>query len=247
MSEDAAAALLCGFWAEGDGLTGLAWWLGGEEGGVAGRELGSGEVSVWAGARLTDEGGGVSLRFEEEDGVEATLSPRSAPAPLPSPSGGPAAGHPAATLCDASVSADGEGTARRGLGLVVRWQEDPGTGSGLFRAVTLPAPSDEVVLLTARREAGDANHADEATLAWLLRGDGSATPYEEALLSTQYDADELQTRLGLELWPADGAAPPLRGAATTFALTRSGGVSAALMSSSVEGAEGRGAYLIRRG
>lgn len=248
MSEDAAAALLCGFWTEADGLTGLAWLLGGEQGAVAGRELASGEVSVWAGGLLADEGDTLSARFEDEEAAaEATLSPRSAPAPLPSVSGGPAAGVPAAALCDASVSVEEEGRPRRGRGFVIRWQQDPGAGAALLRAVALPAANGELVLVTARRETGEANHADEATLAWLLREDGSAEAYEEALLSTQYDGDELQTRLGLELWPPDGAAPPLRAAGTTFALTRAGGVNAALVSSSVEGTAGWGAYLIRRG
>jgi hypothetical protein len=245
MSE--AGALLCGFWGENGVPTGLAWRLGDEEGAIAGRDLGSGEVTISVGGRLTEENDVVSIGFEQSDTpTEATLSRGSGEVALDRPSGGPAAGIPKAALCQASVRTEGNGKPRRSRGFVVRWDDDPAAGAGIFRAVALPAPNDEVVLLTARREPGAANHAEETITAWLLRVDGTATAFDEALLSTQYDGDGLQTRLGLELWPPEGTSPPLRGAGTTFGLSRAGGINAALMSSSVEGSEGVGAYLIRR-
>jgi hypothetical protein len=245
MSE--SAAVLCGFWGK-DGIpTGLAWRLGGDEGAIAGSDLPSGDVAISVGGRLAEESDVVSISFGESDApAEATLSRGSGDVPLDSPSGGPVAGSPRAALCQASVRTEGNGKPRRSLGFVVRWDEDPGAGAAIFRAVALPAPNDEIVLLTARREPGAANHAEETTAAWLLRADGTASAYDEALLSTQYDGDGLQTRVGLELWPADGTSPPLRGAGTTFGLSRAGGINVALMSSSVEGSEGVGAYLIRR-
>jgi hypothetical protein len=245
MSE--SGALLCGFWGKNGVPTGLAWRLGNEEGAIAGRSLASGSVVVSVGGRLSEESDVVSISFDESDApAEATLSRGAGEVALDSPSGGPAAGTPKAALCQASVRTEGNGKPRRSRGFIVRWDDDPAAGAGIFRAVALPAPNDEFVLVTARREPGAANHAEEATTAWLLRADGTATAFDEALLSTQYDGDGLQTRVGLELWPAEGTSPPLRGAGTTFGLSRAGGTNAALLSSSVEGSEGVGAYLIRR-
>ncbi|MGZ5360641.1 MAG: hypothetical protein ACXWZW_03390 [Solirubrobacterales bacterium] len=243
--------LVCGFWGDRDGPVGLAWRLGGAEGAIAGRAVGpSGQTdSVAVGGGIGESEGELTIEFEREvesaGPAEARLSAGVA-TPLETASGGPARGGARAAVGEARATSEGNGKVRPARGLALRWDEDPTAGSGLFRALFLPAPDGEALLLTAVREPRASNHADEAVSAWLLDRDGRATAFEEALLSTQYDGDGLQTRVGLELWPADADAPLLRAAATTFGLSRSHGVSAALMASSVEGAEGTGGYLIWR-
>jgi hypothetical protein len=242
--------LVCGFWGDRDRRVGLAWRLGGAEGAIAGLAVGRSEQndSVVVGGAIGESEGELTIGFEGEESAgvaEARLSAGVA-TPLETASGGPARGGARAAVGEARATSEGNGKARPGRGFALRWDEDPTAGAGLFRALFLPAPDGEALLLTAVREPGASNHADEAVSAWLLDRDGHATAFEEALLSTQYDGDGLQTRVGLELWPADADAPLLRAAATTFGLSRSHGVSAALMASSVEGAEGTGGYLIWR-
>jgi hypothetical protein len=243
MSEPEGEALICGFWGDGDAPAGLAWRLAGSQGGLAGSrdEARAAEAQIDAGPA------GLTVRLEPADGpaLEVELAPRGETA-LGTPDGGPAAAGPRAAVCDASVRS-GEGGKTAGCrGFVLRWAAEPAAGAQLFRALAVPAADGGLVLLTARREPGGADHAAEATAAWLLGSGGDASAFDEALLSTQYDGEGRQTRLGLELWPAEAEAPPMRASATALGVSTAGGTAAALMRSSAEGAEGVGGYLIWR-
>jgi hypothetical protein len=248
MSAGGDGALICGLLGTGEGPAALGWRLGGAEGTIAGREVEGDDAaaaSVTVGDELGEDGGEIVVRFEGPDGdAEATLTPRSDHA-LKTATGESAQGSPRGAICEAGVRTRKNGKPVRGTGFILRFPEDPSAGAELFRALALPAPDDDVLLVAARREPGS-SHAGEVTSAWLLHGDGGSSPFEEALVSTQYDGDGLQTRVGLELWPADAGAPPLRAAATTFGLSRGHGVAAALVASSVEGTTGTGGYLVRR-
>lgn len=131
-------------------------------------------------------------------------------------------------------------------GVLTRWAEDPTDGAELVRHLAIPASDGGTIVLIATRERGAGDHAAERTAAWLVGRDGRAVPFSESLLSTQYDGDGLQTRVGLELWPADPEAPAMRAAATALGAAGVGDVSAAIMRSSAEGAAGLGAYLVWR-
>jgi hypothetical protein len=71
-----------------------------------------------------------------------------------------------------------------------------------------------LLALGAARPKGAGGHGDEAVSARLVDGDGEAMEIAEARLTTEYDAGGQPQRIGLELLPAEEAAPPLRAAGT---------------------------------
>jgi hypothetical protein len=98
--------------------------------------------------------------------------------------------------------------------------------------------------LVAVRPRGTSGHdADEVTS--LLVEEEDLVPVEEALLSTEYDAEGLPRRVGLELW-IDPEAPPLRvaGYRARPAAVDAGELrrQATPMSFRVDGVDGEGAY-----
>jgi hypothetical protein len=84
----------------------------------------------------------------------------------------------------------------------------------LIRSLTAVLDDGSLLVMASARPRGAAGHGDEATSAVLLDSEGSLTRFDEALLSTEYDAGGAQRRAGLELWGAEEDAAPLRGAGT---------------------------------
>ena len=117
-----------------------------------------------------------------------------------------------------------------------------------MRHLVIPAPNDGLLVFSARRDPGADDHSAERGLAWRLDPEGHASPFAEALLSTQYDDAGRQTRAGLELWPGESDSPPHRAAGVVLGGQVANGerVSAALLHSSAEGTTGLGSYLIWR-
>ncbi len=70
-------------------------------------------------------------------------------------------------------------------------------------------------LLAVREPAADA-HGDELVAAAIARPGGMPETFEEARLSTEYDAEGHVRRAGFELWAEDDT-PPTRGAADSEA------------------------------
>jgi hypothetical protein len=103
--------------------------------------------------------------------------------------------------------------------------------------------------VTSLGESGSSNHGDERTSAWLLTGE-DAVPFEEALISTQYDGAGNPTRFGLELWPEDAdqssRAAATRVSASSLGSVESGGSRAGLFRCHTDGTEGLGSYLLWR-
>jgi hypothetical protein len=242
MSE--SAALVCGFWDEASGLAGLGWRLG-ESGGLLWRE---GELQV---AEADIDSGGDSVAFRLDAGgasYEAELTPHPAEAKLEAAGSAPP-GSPVAAACGVVVRGGGDkGRAVQGHGHLTRWGRNPIEGAGVLRHLALPAAEGALLLALASGPQG-APHGAEATSAWLFDAGGELSSFREALLSTQYDEEGSQSRAGLELWSEDEEAPPMRAAGTR--LGAGGGpaseVTAALLRSSADGAEGLGSYLIWRG
>jgi hypothetical protein len=98
-------------------------------------------------------------------------------------------------------------------GLRVRWTEgelslvdDPGPEHvELLRTVSATFEDGRALALVAARPPEASGHGEEVVSAVLTDPDGQPVALAETLLSTQYDADRLIARAGLELWPTDGA------------------------------------------
>lgn len=80
-----------------------------------------------------------------------------------------------------------------------------------LRLVSAVFDDGRALALAALRPKGAAGH-DQDALAHRLEDPDQEIPVTEALLSSEYDADGLPNRLGLELW-IEPDAPPLRAAA----------------------------------
>ena len=231
-------ALVCGFSDEASQVAGVAWSIEGENGAVLTRsgDTGASDVEIEradAGARFSAELG--DARWEVELTARTSVE---------------LGGGSAAALCEASVSISGPGGDEHvgGEGHLTSWSSDPADGAALIRHLTVPTAGGGLILLTAHRPAGSADHAAEQTSAWLLERDG-ATHFVEALLSTQYGPDGLPSRVGLELWRDDPDAPAMRAAGAHPVRVRgsgSNGTSAALLHTSADGTTGIGDYLIVR-
>ena len=231
-------ALVCGFSDEASQVAGVAWSIEGENGAVLTRsgDTGASDVEIEradAGARFSAELG--DARWEVELTARTSVE---------------LGGGSTAALCEASVSISGPGGDEHvgGEGHLTSWSSDPADGAALIRHLTVPTAGGGLILLTAHRPAGSADHAAEQTSAWLLERDG-ATHFVEALLSTQYGPDGLPSRVGLELWRDDPDAPAMRAAGAHPVRVRgsgSNGTSAALLHTSADGTTGIGDYLIVR-
>jgi hypothetical protein len=236
-----SGGLVCGFGDAAAGLAGLAWDLG-EPGGLL---LSDGEARA---ATFALEEGGDAATLEltaGDESVEATLSPRAAPLPLPGDPQGPEV-----TACAAEVRSSGGKQTLACSGQIGHWADGPTGGAATFRRLVVEAAEDSLLVAVAQRPPGAAGHGEERTAAWQLEGE-NAMPFDEALISTQYDAAGDPTRFGLELWPQD-ADPAIRAQAVRASASLLGGVTqgatwAGVFRCHADGHEGIGSYLLSRG
>jgi hypothetical protein len=133
-------------------------------------------------------------------------------------------------------------------GQISRWSADPLEGAGTFRQLAIDA-GDQALLVVEARGEPRAEHGDERTRAWLIRGEDDAR-FEDAFISTQYDGNGAPTRFGLELWPEE-AERASRAAATRVAASSEGSVGvgnawAGLFRCQTDGILGLGSYLLWR-
>jgi hypothetical protein len=235
--------LVCVFGDLAAGLAGLAWDLG-DPGALLLRD---GRVQP-ASFAFEESGDAAAVVLTVDDAsAEATIAPRDAHLPLAgdrSP-----AGVVTVTTGTADVRLAAAKGTRQSAGLVARWRDDPLSGAATFRFLAVEGGEGMLLVATARGEPGAAGHGDELTQGWLLSGE-DVTPFEEALITSQYDGDGNPMRLGLELWPED-ADQTSRAAATRVAGSPLGGIRAdgtwaGLFRCHTDGAEGLGAYLLWR-
>jgi hypothetical protein len=106
-----------------------------------------------------------------------------------------------------------------------------------------------LALTSALPERGRA-HGDEQVTAVFCDPKGEPLPFQESLLSTEYDAEGVQRRVTLELWPDIEDMRPVRGAGSlisSFRVRRQELDSQiAFFRWSVEGREGLGTYEVAR-
>jgi hypothetical protein len=230
-------AFACGFGDPSTGVGGLAWDLG-EPGALV---LSEGEVSA---ASFALEEGGDAATLEITAGemtVEATLTPRTAELPL---------GDAGLTVvvCTAEVSRGDGSQSFQCPGQISRWSADPLEGAGTFRHLAIDA-GDESLLVVDSRGAPGTEHGEERTEAWLIHGEEESR-FEDAFVSTQYDAGGNPSRFGLELWPEE-AERASRAAATRVAAASEGGIGlegvwGGFFRCATDGILGLGSYLLWR-
>jgi hypothetical protein len=136
------------------------------------------------------------------------------------------------------------GVSSQGWAFESSWDADPLEGAAVFRHVAVEAPDGATIVVSSTGAPGIEGHGLERTEG-ILRATDAATPFDEALLSTQYDREGRPTRLGLELWRGDDA-PPTRIAASLLGGAERGGTWAGFFRCRADGAEGLGSYLLWR-
>jgi hypothetical protein len=237
MNAEGQGAIVCGFGDVAAGLGGLAWDIG-EPGAVL---LSQGETHP---ASFAIEEGGDAATIEIATGemtLEATLAPHTAEVPL--------AQDLRFSACAAEVRSSGGNQTLACSGYIARWSSDPVEGAGTYRHLVIEREGDSFLIATAIGQPGSEDHGDERTSGWLLEGE-NATPFEEALISTQYDESGKQTRLGLELWPVDAdqssRAAATRVSGSSLGVVTSGATNAGLFRCHADGTEGFGSYLLWR-
>lgn len=111
------------------------------------------------------------------------------------------------------------------------------------RIVSGGTADGSLLALCAARPAGAANHDADAVAAAVVDPEGTVQEIEEALLSTEYDADGRVRRFGVELYRA-GNDYPLRAAGDAVGDGQRGGL--ATFSFRLDGSEGAALYEIVR-
>lgn len=124
------------------------------------------------------------------------------------------------------------------------WDADPLEGATVFRHVAVQAPDGATIVVSSMGPPGIDGHGLERTEG-VLQTRSESTPFAEAFLSTQYDAQGRPTRVGLELWRGDDA-PPTRIVASLLGGAETDGTWAGFLRCRADGVEGLGSYLLWR-
>jgi hypothetical protein len=233
---------ICGFGDLQAGLGGLAWDIG-EPGALL---LSEGGVRPASFALEVDRDITTVEITADADTIEATLSPQRTLIEHPDTE------NPVeftATASVAEVRSKGGGQTFECPGQISRWIGDPLGGAATLRHLAIGGAPDSQLIATARGMPGGDGHGGERAVGWLLSAD-SGVPYEETLISTQYDGGGDPTRIGLELWPEEAdqsnRAGATRVSGSQLGGVRAGPVWAGLFRCHTDGTEGLGSYLIWR-
>ena len=123
-------------------------------------------------------------------------------------------------------------------------------GKVLRRSIGIVFSDGGLLAIASRLPRRADGHGGEEVAAVLCEEDAAPITFEEAFVSTEYGADGVQRRVGLELWPDVDEVQPLRGAGTLIDSTevqRPGlDCRIAFFRWSVEGREGLGHYEVAR-
>jgi hypothetical protein len=118
----------------------------------------------------------------------------------------------------------------------------------LLRVISSGFDDGTAIGIAALRPTGAAGHGEERVGAMIARGSSEPSRVEEALLSTEYDADGAVRRVGAELWLGSEPAPT-RLVGDRIADAAGSGAERGPMteiSARYEGARGRAVYELRR-
>src|SRR3954454_21612157 len=175
-------AFVCGFGDVKAGLCPQAWDLG--EPGALILTKGAGRQATYA-VEPDLETTTVQITADT-DTVEATLAPERTLIEHP------AADNPVefkATAALAEVRSKGGDQTFECAGQISEWVGEPLEGAATLRHLAIGGPPGSQLIATARGLSGADGHGSERTVGWLLSGD-SGVPYEETLISTQYDRND---------------------------------------------------------
>ena len=236
MNGTGSRSFVCGFGDAAASVGGLAWDLG-DPGALLLSEDGVRPATY----SLEEGGDAATIEITAGDAtIEATLSPRTAEIPLPD-------GDHTIVVYIADVDTKDRRTFQC-AGQISRWGAEPFEGAGTFRHLAIDAGDESLLVAEARGEPG-ADHGEERTGAWLIRGEDESR-FEDAFISTQYDGEGHPTRFGLELWPEEAErasrAAATRVAASSLGHVKVGGASAGLFRCQTDGVLGLGSYLLWR-
>ena len=235
-----SGGLACGFGDVTSGLAGFAWDLG-----EPAAALLEGEDEAHLGSFGLEQGGdAATLEIAAgEATVEGVLAPEIEPILLEPAEG--AGGALTVTLCAAEIRRKEGGETIECRGQISRWSADPLRGVGTFRQLAIEGPDGALFVAVAAGGPGADGHGEESSSAWRIDSDGRQSPFEEALISTQYSGSGRPTRVGLELWPGEEA-PPTRIAGSVLGSAEFGSGWAVFLHARSDGAEGIGTYLLWR-
>lgn len=123
-------------------------------------------------------------------------------------------------------------------------------GQIVRRSIGIVFEDGALLALTAALPERGRDHGDEEVTAIFCDPEGEPLAFEESLLSTEYDADGVQRRVTLELWPDVEEMRPVRGAGSLISSVQVPrhelDSQIAFFRWSVEGREGLGTYEIAR-
>jgi hypothetical protein len=229
---------VCSFGDPASGTGGVAWDFG-EPGALLLTE-GKAQSATFA---LEEGGDAATLEITAgEAALEATVSPRTAEIPLGD------TGNLSVLVCVADVSPKDGSESVQCPGQISRWSTDPTEGAGTFRHLAIDAGDQSWLMVESRGDPG-AEHGDEQSSAWTIRGEED-TRFEDTFVSTQYDGEDGPTRFGLELWPEEAErasrAAATRVAASSMGGVRLGGAWSGLFRCETDGILGLGSYLLWR-
>jgi len=123
-------------------------------------------------------------------------------------------------------------------------------GKVVRRSIGIVFDDGALLALTSALPERGRDHGDEEISAVFCEPEGAPLPFEESLLSTEYDEDGVQRRVTLELWPDLEDMRPVRGAGSVVRSLRVRrhelDSQIAFFRWSVEGREGLGTYEVAR-
>ncbi len=123
-------------------------------------------------------------------------------------------------------------------------------GQIVRRSIGIVFGDGALLALTSALPERGRDHGDEEVSAVFCDLEGEPLPFEESLLSTEYDEDGVQRRVTLELWPDVEDMRPIRGAGSVISSVRVRrhelDSQIAFFRWSVEGREGLGTYEVAR-
>jgi hypothetical protein len=130
-------------------------------------------------------------------------------------------------------------------GSVAGWRLDGDPAAAGLRLVRLLQASFDdgrSLALVAARPRDAAAHGEESVTALIVAPGGEPEDAGEALLSTEYDADGIVRRAGVELWPRDGEHALRVAADREGAACEEAGRRSVPMAFRLDGIGGRGTY-----
>src|SRR5262249_34134778 len=154
----AVTGIACSFGDLATGIGGMAWDLG--EPGALLFDDGEPRAATFA---LEESGDAATVELTAGDErLRATLAAGGGPPP-PAPADGEPGGDLRVTACTAEIRVEAGNRTVAGTGQISRWLDDPLSGAGTFRCLTVET-GETLLVATAQGEPGAEGHGEERAL-----------------------------------------------------------------------------------